>query len=398
MDGSDYLRRLRQLLDEETTGTWLDTRTSYDNLYEGSKEFNDRTRTLTDFQKIQTVAEQENYVLKSNFSRLFMMNNNRYFIRYSNGSSDSPLYYKDYQDIAFSNYSRTYDINQSTMTRATTTFKDIGQDFSDWETAAPGTAIYKIIVTHTSGDIEWAYIGDASTGTNTDDTITVYSNIGLTSTGWTGTSGTPLLYEIKKVSTSTMPGSFSIRDKRKLYSQITGTATSDGAASGGECTLTDTSGLFLTTDYTNKGDVIYNTGDGSSGVVLSITTTTALKSALFGGTNNDWTSTDPYVIQPQGRLELIIDPPPKTAGHIITLEYIARPDPVYSDYGSYKFRDQNMEAIIKYAAWLYKYRDSEPNFGDAFFQWWDRVVRREAANINPHLNQRKWKVNFKARR
>jgi len=294
------------------------------------------------------------------------MNGNKYYIRYSNGASESFIYYKDYQDIIFSNSQRTYDINQSTMTRAATTFQDIGQDFSDWETAAPGTAVYKIVVTHTSDAVEWAYIGDASTTTNTDDTITVYSDSGLTSTGWNGTSGTPLLYEIKKVSTSTMPQCFAIRDKRALYSQITGTATSAGDASGGECTLTDTSGVFTTTDYVSKGDVIHNTTDGSSGVVLSITSATALVCALFGGTGNDWDTDDAYVIQPQGRLELIIDPPPSTAGHIITLEYIVKPDPVYSDYGSYRFRDQNMESIIEYAAAKYKMRDSEPDFWSIF--------------------------------
>ena len=398
MDGKDLLRRLRQLLDEESTGTWLDDRTSYDYLWEGAKMCARRLKNLTKTQQIVTVENQSNYTLNHDFMKLYMMNRQgRYFIKYSTGANNTFLYFDDMEDIKYRDSIRTYDMNQSTMTRAATTFQDIGQDFSDWETAAASDASYRIMVTHTSGVKEWAFIGPASTTTNTDDTITVYSDKGLTSTGWNGTSGTPSYYKVENVSTTLIPHSFSIRNKDALYSAVTGTATTTAADAAGKVLLTDSAATFWTTDYVNPGDTIHNTTDTSDGVVLSIESDTTLYCALFGG-DNDFTSGDAYVIQPQARVELILDPPPSTSGHIIDLQYVKIPAPVYSDYGVYLFRQHLNEAIIRYAAWLYKYRDSQPEFGDAFFVQFDGLIRREAQDLNPYIKKRKWSVNLKGRR
>jgi len=194
-----------------------------------------------------------------------------------------------------------------------------------------------------------------------------------------------------------IPSYFSVRDKPALDSQVTGTTTSDGAASGGECTLTDTSGLFTTTDVVAAGDMVHNTTDGSMGVTLSVTSATALKTALFGGTNNDWTSGDSYVIQPQGRYELYFDPPPNTSGHTVTVYYLQRPAPVFSDYGMYRFPAHSMFALVKYAAWLYKYRDREPNYGDAWFRYFEDQAGRLSNQADHILRRKKFTVNLKAR-
>lgn len=399
MDGKDSLRRLRQVLDEESTGTWMDDRTSYDFIFESAKEFASRTVCLSGYYEFKTVANQENYVLPARFLRLLLKDRDgRFFIKYSTGSSNSSIYYKDYQDIRHLDSVKTQDIQQGTLTTSATTLQDTGQDFSDWETASTDdNAGYIVILTNTVGTEFWAYLGAASTTTNTDDTVAVYSDLGQASTGWNGgtPSGTANFYKVVKASSQSIPGSFAIRDKQSLYSQITGTATSDGDASGGECTLTDTSGVFITTDYVSPADIIHNTTDASDGVVLSITSATALKCALFGGTDNEWDSSDAYVIQPQGRLELYFNPPPSTSGHIVRVDFIERPGPVYSDYGVYRFRQQAMEAIINRAAFNYKYRDSEPDFGDRLFQLWDMEVRKEIANLNPYLNRRKLVVSWK---
>ncbi len=313
MDGKDLLRRLRQLLNEEITGTWLDDRSSYDYLWEAAKQFVSRTDCLTSYQDITTVADQINYVLDVKFLKLHLTDrSNRYYIRYYDQSNYSFITWKDYEQIIYDN---TYQL-----------VADASQEGVD------------------------------------------------------------------------VPDHFSIRDQQSLYSQITGTATSDGDASGGECTLTDTSGLFTTTDYVNAGDTIHNTTDDSHGVVLSITGANALVCALFGGTDNEWDTDDAYVIQPQGRLEIILDPPPDDEDDTVRVWYIERPQPVYSDYGSYRFRDVNMEAIIKYAVFLYKYRDSEPNFGDALYKWWDKQVRDEIYHLKPMLKERRWGINLKRRR
>lgn len=190
-----------------------------------------------------------------------------------------------------------------------------------------------------------------------------------------------------------VPSFFTIIDKSSLLSQAAGTASAAGAASAGQCTLTDAQG-----DFTNvsAGDIVHNTTDGSSGIVLSKTSTTVLVTALFEGTNNDWTDADNYVIQPQQRYHLIFSPMCSTAGHTVTVYYIQKPTPVYSDYGMYRIRPEYMNAIVSYAAFLYKYRDREPNFGDSFFKYFDREVRRANDTINRHVvPQRKISVTFK---
>lgn len=201
-------------------------------------------------------------------------------------------------------------------------------------------------------------------------------------------------YQDNNTSDQSIPNYFSIVDESSLPSNITGTATSDGSSSGGECTLTDSTAPF-TSATVQAGDLIHNTTDGSYGVVMEYLTTSTLKTALFGGTNNDWTSSDAYVLVPQSRRQLYIDPPSETAGHTITLKYICKPDPVYSSYRSYRIPSHYMPAVIKYAAWLYKYRDREPNFGDAWFKFWDTQLRKYKANENRLPDKHRFRVNFK---
>ena len=398
MDGKELLRRLREVLDEESTGTWMDDRTSYDFLYEAAKQFAFRTGCLTSETEFITVANQANYILPTNFVKLFTKNrSNDLYVQFSGSGNDNHVLFRDFEDMDYNKNAHTYDTQQSTMTRNATTFVDIGQDFSDWETTS-GNAAYKIQVTHTSGATEWAYLGEATTTTNTDDTIPVFSDLAMDSTGWNGTSGTPSFYRIVNVSGQTTPDWFTIRDRQTKMTQSTGTATSDGDASAGQCTLTDTSGEFITSEYVTAGDYVHNTTDESTGIVLSISADTALVCALFGGTGNDWDTDDAYVIQPQSRQEIFFEPPPSTAGYIVRVPFLARPAPVYSDYGVYEFRTHNMEAIIKRAAWEYKYRDAEPDFGDKWYVLWENAIRMEAHALKPHLRRRRLNVNMKKRR
>lgn len=192
----------------------------------------------------------------------------------------------------------------------------------------------------------------------------------------------------------TIPQRFTVLDKASLYSRLSGTATATSAISAGESTLTDSAGDF---SNVSAGDSIHNTTDGSDGIVLSKTSSTALITALFGGTLNQWTSGNAYVIQPQGRYQLILEPPPSTAGHTVTVEYIQRPDPVFSSYGTYRFGLQFMEPLIEYAAFKYKYRDREPNFGDYWFKHFDRICRQNQYNMNQSLRRTGLAVNLRNR-
>ena len=294
------MRRLRQLLNEDTDTGWLDTRTSYDFFYEAAKELVDRTNCLRTTQSITTVAEDDEYDLNPDFLKLYARNrDNNFYVRLNDGSTNHFLVWKDYEDIL-------YDNNTTSVT---------------------------------------------------------------------------------------IPSHFSIIDVAD-QTQVTGTATSTAAASAGECTLTDTAGDF---SDVNAGALIHNTTDTSTGIVLSKTSSTVLVVALFGGTANDWTSADAYVIQPQSRYQIYIDPPPSTAGYTLTVPYIQQPAPVYSDYGIYRFSDQYTEPLVKYAAFLYKYRNAEPDFGDSLYMHWDRAMGRAAYSINKGQRPGNFKVNLKKR-
>lgn len=298
MDGHSLKRKLREILQEGSTSTFLNDRDSYDYIYAAVLEFVQRTRCITSTQSITTVASQTNYTLSSDFMELYLTDNqNRRYVKYNNGSNDTFIYERDRAGVVFANNT---------------------------------TAV-------------------------------------------------------------TVPNNFYIRDVQSLTARLTGTATSTGAITNNETTLTDTAA-----DFTNVvvGDEIHNTTDDSHGVVLVKTSTTALVTALFDGTNNKWTSADAYLIVPQGRLELVLDPPPSTAGHTITVNYIQRPEPVYSNFRNYKIKPEYDLAIIFYAAWLYKYRDKEPSYGDTFYKYFDDKVRRAGHVINSTLNRREFTVNM----
>jgi len=190
--------------------------------------------------------------------------------------------------------------------------------------------------------------------------------------------------------TTGTPGYFSIISATSVPSRVTGTATATSTPTGGESTLAG-SGF----DNVSAGDTVHNTTDGSTGVVLSVTSSTSIVTALFGGTNNYWTSGDSYVIQPEGRSQLVLSPTPNTSGDTVTVYYVKRPDPVYSDYGSFPFPAQYMPALIKYAAWLYKYRDRDPNFGDVFYREFERQFRSVANSTNKRFNRTKFKMSLK---
>ena len=205
--------------------------------------------------------------------------------------------------------------------------------------------------------------------------------------------------KVETTDTAEIPTHFSIRDKQSLSTQVTGTASVAGAATGGQCTLTDTgTPATFTTSNVSAGDTIHNTTDESDGIVLSVTSETALECALFGDGDNDWTSSDAYVIQPQGRSEFILHPTPDDSSDTVRVWYIERPEPVFSDYGMYRIPQQGLEAIIDYAAGKYKYRDQDIQEAREFLMNWDMKVKEDHTNMRPMLKKRGFTVNLRKRR
>lgn len=190
------------------------------------------------------------------------------------------------------------------------------------------------------------------------------------------------------------PERFYILDHEPDVDQRTGTATTpDGTAANGETTLTAAAAEFETWDI-QPGDTIHNTTTGASGYVLSITSDTALVAALFGGTGQDFTIDDTFLISQQARLQIIFHQPPSVAGYTVTLPYVQRPKPVYSPFRRYRIQDQYMPAIPNYAAFLYKYRDKQPDFGDKWFLFWDRKCREAGRVLNKSLGRTGFRVNM----
>ena len=303
MDGKNLLYRLRQLLDEDSTSSFMDDRTSYDFIYEAAIQLVIRANLLRSSQAITTVADTSSYTLNADFLKLYAKDRyNNLFIRYTDSSgNESVLFWRDYEDILFENQT---------------------------------------------------------------DSVAV-------------------------------PSFFCVIDDPTKDSQATGTATSTATQTGYQSTLTDTSGDF---SDVSAGDIVHNTSDGSDGIVLSKTSSTVLVVALFNGTNNDWTSGDAYVIQPQGRMKIVLDQPTETAGETITVPYLKRPDPVYSHYGVYRFQNHHIMPLLKYAAWLYKYKDREPQTGDALYQYWERQLGVHSEQARSAMNRKGFKVNRKVRR
>lgn len=299
MDGYTLERDLRELIKESSTSAWINTRTSYDYIYQAVLRFVERTDCLTASGTIITIAETSAYNLPADFMGLYLQDSSgNYYVKYYDGTSTYFISHRDYEDIVFANNTTSVSVADR----------------------------------------------------------------------------------------------FTIRDNPTLPTTITGVTTSAGAASNGECSLNKTGATFTTS--VSIGDAVHNITDGSHGIVIEVTSDTALKTCLFDGATNVWTNNDTYMIVPQPRWQMVVDPLSKTAGHVITLNYVQKPTPVYSPYKTYRIRPEYHDAIVYYAAFLYKYRDSAANFGDAFYKHFDTACRVAGRVINKTLKREGFKVNM----
>jgi len=302
MDGKTLTEGLAQLLlEDSSTSSFLDSKTSYDAIYNAAVEFCRRTQIYKSSQTITTVADQAAYDLNPDFLSLYLKNDrNEFALKLYDGSAYNWIKFRDYDGIYLAN-------------------------------------------------------------------------------------------ETESVA---LPYNFAIRTKETLYTTLTGTATSAGALSNGEATLTDSAAPF--TDV-KVGDFVHNTTDGAHGIVISVTSTSALVTAMFGGTENDWDSSDAYIVMSQGRKQLYLDPPPSTAGYSVYIPYVQKPEPVYSLYRAYRLDRQYQMAIIMYAAWLYKMRDGKADYANRYYQYFDSECRKAAKTENLNQGRPNLRVNMMKR-
>jgi hypothetical protein len=196
-----------------------------------------------------------------------------------------------------------------------------------------------------------------------------------------------------------IPDRFTIKDVTTAVANVTGNASAGGALVNGEATLTDAS---IATKFATiaAGDLVHNTTSAYHGIVISKTSSTALVTAMFdeNGDAKAWDLADAYIVVPQGRFALVVDPPSLTSLHTITVPYIKKPSPVFSPYRSYSFPLECKDAMVEYAAFKYKYRDREPSFGDKFYQWFDKEVKDISKQTRHSLNRGGFTMNMKGKR
>jgi hypothetical protein len=178
---------------------------------------------------------------------------------------------------------------------------------------------------------------------------------------------------------------------------VTGTAVALGAI---DTPMIDESILYGNVgDFTNvsEGDRAYNTTDSSEGYIISIPTTNSLVTAMLGGTDNEWGAGDAYVIMPQQRYSIGTIPSPSQPGDSLVVPYIQKPIPVYSPFRRYNIPSIYELPIIEYAAFLYKYKDREANYGDAFYKHFDSICRQNKDMTNKATRKQGFTVNMKKR-
>jgi len=189
------------------------------------------------------------------------------------------------------------------------------------------------------------------------------------------------LYRANYTDSKPSPSRFAIRDKPEAQTLLAGAATASGTASAGRCTLTDSGAAFETT--VEARDMIHNETDGSSGIVLSVTDDTHLVCALFGGANNQWASSDEYVITPASNYQAYLDAPSAVKGHTLYVPYLCMPGPVFSDYDTWRFPPMSCRAIAMEAVWLFNvdYEDGLTRFENLHRIYMDEIlkVNRETA-------------------
>jgi len=173
-----------------------------------------------------------------------------------------------------------------------------------------------------------------------------------------------------------IPGRFAIIDKAAAPTQLSGTTSAAGARAAGQATLTDSAALFETTGAVFPRDRVHNTTDGSSGIVLSVSSETALITALFDGKTNGYAKGDAYVITRATPKQVYLVAKSKTSGHTLTIPYLCKPDPVYSDYGTWRFDPVSCRAICHEAAFQYANRKGEYSSADRHHALFNLEVTR----------------------
>ena len=104
MEGFALVRKLTEALEETASGSFMNSRTSYDYLYSAVQDFNFRTHYLTNTQVINITANNSEYPLNPDFVSLALLDRfNQPFVKWTYGGQDSFVYPRDYSSVVLEN-------------------------------------------------------------------------------------------------------------------------------------------------------------------------------------------------------------------------------------------------------------------------------------------------------
>ena len=176
---------------------------------------------------------------------------------------------------------------------------------------------------------------------------------------------------------------------------VIGTSGAVGNQSAGDCALYDSNKYYTSTHRVYPRDIVHNVTDGSSGVVLHVVDDTHLVTALFGGAQNQWAEGDSYVIIPGSHHRIMLDAPSETAGHTMTVPYVSMPQPVFSDYMTWRFPPRVCVAIAHEAAFMIneqKYDYAAANRHHAMFE--DELLQFKRERAQQKLQDGRYRLRY----
>jgi hypothetical protein len=167
VNGESLKYHVRNVLEESSTSGFLDTRSTYQYIYEAARVFARRTKTLTATTSISTTANTTRYDLPTDFANLYFRNDrNEFVVKYTTSANSVEW-------LPFRQYDAMYESNNTTAVAVPDTFS-INDEQSlksriTGTASANGAASYEeAVLTDTSNSTQFANanIGDNVTNSN----------------------------------------------------------------------------------------------------------------------------------------------------------------------------------------------------------------------------------------
>jgi hypothetical protein len=103
MDGKTLTNRTLQLLNEVSTSAIINSRATFDFINDAARDWVIKTECLTAEDTLTTVASQAGYVLKADYLGLYLKQNNRFYVKFYDGSNYTFIDFREYTEVYYGN-------------------------------------------------------------------------------------------------------------------------------------------------------------------------------------------------------------------------------------------------------------------------------------------------------